>query len=506
MKQGPWPASRCIQLILAVLLSSSLAGVVVAEPVEIKIQPTSPGFAARIGTGAAISNGYGLVGAQGADIGAGDSGAVFVVDLMTGLEVRRLAPVPAVGSSFLGCSVAAYGDLVIGGAQLDDTEANNAGAAYIFDFTDGTQLHRLTASNAEADANLGVSVDICASYAMAGAYKATPHGSYSGAAYLYDADTGEELFAFVADDGSSYDWYGRSVAVSEQYAVVGAPCWDGPGYNDSCGAVYVYDVVTGEEIHQLTADDMTQGDRFGFALDIEGDRLAVGSYWAGAEDDAGAAYVFDLVTGDQLSKMTAQPVIGGGDNLGESVALHGDYVLAGATQQTYGTELPGFACLFDWTTGVEMLRLSASDGQNDDEFGVAVAFDGDCALIGADLADPGGINSGTAYLYRPIVIATAVEDGTMLPKPLALHAHPNPFNPSLEIRLTTPVGLAVDLDIMDVSGRRVRRLLWGASDMGAKNVIWDGRDDAGLALPSGIYFCDVRAGGLRAVRKVTMVR
>jgi outer membrane protein assembly factor BamB len=506
MKRFPGRFSRLAQLIPVLALAVLLPEGVTAEPVETKIIPTGGGFAARCGTGSAISNGFGLIGAQAADIGAGDTGAIFVIDLATGTQVRTLAPAPAVSHTFLGCSVAACGDLVIGGAQLDDTAGTNAGAAYIFDFTDGTQLHRLTASNAEDQANLGVSVDICESYAIAGAYKATPHGSYSGSAYLYDVTTGEELFAFDAADGGSGDWYGRSVAVSEQYAVVGAPTWDGPGYSPSCGAVYVYDVVTRELLHQLTADDLSAEDRFGFALDIEGDRLAVGSYWDGDTGDEGSVYIFDLISGDQLARVEAQPIIGGGDNLGTSVALHGNHVLAGATQQTYGTELRGFACLFDWTTGAELLRLEASDGHNDDEFGQSVAFDGNRALIGADMDDSGGINYGSAYIYQPIQDMSAVEEGMLPSAGLVLDNYPNPFNPRTEFNLSLPTGLAVDLDIFDVSGRRVRRLLRGASSSTGMKVVWDGRNDSGLQLPSGTYFCRAEAGVLRSVRKVMLLK
>jgi len=492
---------------LIVSLVLPFACVSIAAPVETRIQAADTGFADRFGTGAAIANGFGIVGAQAQNAGASDTGALYVFDLATGAEVRKLAPSPAVSHTFLGCAVAVSGDLVIGGALLDDTAATNAGAAYIFDFTDGTQLHRLTASNAVAEANLGVSVDICASYAMAGAYKATPHGSYSGAAYLYDVATGAELFAFDAADGGSGDWYGRAVAVSEQYAVVGAPCWDGPGgTNESCGAVYVYDVETHEQIRLITADDMYGGDRFGFALDIEGDRLAVGSYWDGEDGDAGSVYIFDLTTGEQLAHLTAQPVIGGGDNLGSSVALHGNRVLAGATQQTYGTELHGFACLFDWTTGVEVLRMAASDGANDDDFGVSVAFDGAFALIGADMDDTGGTNAGSAYIYQPIETGTAVGDGPIPPGRLALSSHPNPFNPCTEIELALDAALAVDLDIYDVSGRCVRRLLRAETVAEDRSVAWDGRDDDGVRLPSGTYVCVAEAGGLRTVRKVTIAK
>jgi len=89
--------------------------------------------------------------------------------------------------------------------------------------------------------------------------------------------------------------------------------------------------------------------------------------------------------------------------------------------------------------------------------------------------------------------STAVEDPDedgQLPPPVAvvpLSAAPNPFNPRTEVRFTTPKSGAVSVAAYDLRGRMVRRLVDGALAAGVHAVEWDGRDDAGHALPSGTY-------------------
>ena len=65
--------------------------------------------------------------------------------------------------------------------------------------------------------------------------------------------------------------------------------------------------------------------------------------------------------------------------------------------------------------------------------------------------------------------------------------HPNPFNPSTTITFSLPRDMAVDLVVYSLQGRPVRRLLQGGRDAGTHQVVWDGTDQQGRAVPSGIY-------------------
>ena len=82
---------------------------------------------------------------------------------------------------------------------------------------------------------------------------------------------------------------------------------------------------------------------------------------------------------------------------------------------------------------------------------------------------------------------------------------PNPFRPGWSIDLHLPVSGVISLAIHDASGRLVRHLLAAPCQAGDQHLRWDGRNDAGHPMPSGIYFCRLQAGGQAAVRKTLLL-
>jgi hypothetical protein len=87
--------------------------------------------------------------------------------------------------------------------------------------------------------------------------------------------------------------------------------------------------------------------------------------------------------------------------------------------------------------------------------------------------------------------------------------HPNPFNPTTTIQYGIPAGsplVDVALDIFDVQGRRVRALVRGQEAPGTHGAVWDGRDDAGRLVPSGIFFYRLQVGGQTLTRKMMLLK
>lgn len=102
--------------------------------------------------------------------------------------------------------------------------------------------------------------------------------------------------------------------------------------------------------------------------------------------------------------------------------------------------------------------------------------------------------------------ASPVEQGA-LPSPLRLNQNvPNPFNPATVISFEIDEDSPVRLDIYDMAGERVRRLLDGALGAGRHAVTWDGKDQGGTALASGIYLYRIESGGFEDVRRMTLLR
>ena len=90
---------------------------------------------------------------------------------------------------------------------------------------------------------------------------------------------------------------------------------------------------------------------------------------------------------------------------------------------------------------------------------------------------------------------------------LRLHANwPDPFNPTTTLRVEAPPGTDLGLDILDVRGRRVRALWQGSLHSSGRDFVWDGRDDAGAPLPSGVYVARLHAAGATQSERLTLVR
>ena len=89
---------------------------------------------------------------------------------------------------------------------------------------------------------------------------------------------------------------------------------------------------------------------------------------------------------------------------------------------------------------------------------------------------------------------------------LTLSASPNPFNPKTTLRFELPVAGPAELSIYDLSGRRVATLLGEHREAGEHIVEWNGRDDAGSRLASGVYLARATVPGYSAVEKVVMLK
>lgn len=106
--------------------------------------------------------------------------------------------------------------------------------------------------------------------------------------------TGALLQTFSNPTPAVFDSFGDSLAISGNYAVVGASSDDTVGTN--AGAVYIYDFVGGTLLHSLFDPEATGSDYFGHSVGIDGDALLVGAY--GSDTSTGAAYLYNIDFGD----------------------------------------------------------------------------------------------------------------------------------------------------------------------------------------------------------------
>jgi len=114
--------------------------------------------------------------------------------------------------------------------------------------------------------------------------------------------------------------------------------------------------------------------------------------------------------------------------------------------------------------------------------------------------------AGSPFSTELVVTPGWVAD-VPVPSAYVLHANaPNPFNPSTRLSFELPLPEVVRLGVFDAQGRRVRTLLDGSREAGRHELEWDGRDDGGRAVASGVYLCRMEAGDYRRTIRMTLIR
>ncbi len=342
-----------------------------------------------------------LVGTLLAAAGPGPGIATTRAD--PGDQLAKLTAADTTSRDNFGWSVAISGNAALVGAPYDDDAGRSSGSAYLFDVTTGSQLLKLIASDATLGDIFGWSVAISGNTALVGAHGDDDNGSSSGSAYLFDVTTGSQLAKLTVSDAAADDRFGASVAISGNTALVGAYGDDDGG--ERSGSAYLFDVTTGEQLAKLTAADAAAYDQFGWAVAISGNTALVGA-WGNddAGDRAGSAYLFDITTGEQLAKLTASDAAAG-DDFGCSVAISDGTALVGAYGDDDGGIGSGSAYLFDASdplAPVQLHKLTVSNGSAFDQFGGSVAISGNTALVGAYSDDDDAGDSGSAYLFSTV--------------------------------------------------------------------------------------------------------
>lgn len=318
-------------------------------------------------------------------------------------EDLKLTASDAAAGDLFGYATDTFGGRVVIGARGEDTAGNSSGAAYVYDATSGQELHKLTAEIADLGDLFGHAVAINDDVVLVGAWGENGDDdgvsflTDSGSAYVFDIVTGQQLMVLKPDVPLSHARFGRSVALSGNLAVIGANGRDDQGVET--GTAYVFDVTTGQQLHKLLATDSPLEGRLGESVAIDGNLIAVGA--TGVADNgvnSGAAYVFDATTGAQVAKLL--PSDGETrDFFGEDVAISGNRVVVGAYADNDLGEHSGAAYVFDAQTGQELSKLLPSDGSVFDEFGSNVAIGGSRILISSTRDDVNGTDTGSVYVF-----------------------------------------------------------------------------------------------------------
>lgn len=229
----------------------------------------------------------------------------------------------------------------------------------------------------------------------------------SGAAYIFDRVDGawsESIRLQPTPAPAAGDSFGFRVALEGDTAVVGSLLEDGAGEDAGAAYVFEFDGELWSQVATLRGSDALPGDLFSIGLDIQGDRIAVGACqffgFLATGVGRGKGYIFERQDGNWVEQHINTAADGAhGDRFAVNLAIDGKRILYGAEDDDSGA---GSAYIFEYEAGawIERQKLPHPAAAAGDQFGVAVALDGDLALIGAHNADAAGIDSGTAYVYR----------------------------------------------------------------------------------------------------------
>ncbi|MDA8745962.1 pre-peptidase C-terminal domain-containing protein [Rubripirellula amarantea] len=380
----------------------------------------------RLGYSVDVDGNFAVVGAYLDDPGGlTNAGSAFIYERTGATAWAMVAQLngdldPSDAQSNFGFSVAIDGDTVVVGAQYDRDLGFQAGAAYVFDRNEGGlnqwgRVAKLSGNDTVKRDLFGRSVDISGDTIVVGASVADPLGASSGAAYVFDRDNGGtnnwgQTKKLLGSTQSAGDRFGQTASISDDLIAVGAFRHDGVG-NDS-GAVYVYSRDQGGidswgEVKAIEASDAAVADQFGYSVSLDGTSLAIG---APLDDEAGvnqlgSVYVHSQDQGGtgnwgQVTKLTPNDVEAG-DRFGTSVALAADRIVAGSPWADDGGNRSGRAYAFENIAGTwtQTRVLTNDEVTTADQYGIAVAVDGDVAVIGSWLDNRPDNNSGGAYAF-----------------------------------------------------------------------------------------------------------
>jgi sugar lactone lactonase YvrE len=405
----------------------------------------NPGIGGAFGSAVAITDSKTIIGSRNGSEDSTNNTGAFLIYSNPGQEVQESTGTADWSNATLKYTLDnpnAYGtsqDDYFANVAISSTHAiigaqNEAvgaeGKAYIFDLSDGSLAHTIDNPNqgthSEPGDLFGIAVGISDTHAIVSAYSEDDsNGFNSGIAYIFNVSDGSlahtinnpNAYGTATSNGYSNDMFGNSVAISGDYAIVGAMYEDddngvGSAFsgNDS-GKAYIFNVSDGSLLHTLDNPDAYGDgvqDYFGTAVSISGDYAIVS---ARLEDDSGGngsgkAYIFNVTSGSLVYTLDNPNGYGTSefDYFGGSVAISDTHAIVGAYgEDDAGGTTSGKAYIFDLSDGSLAYTLDNPNPygtSQDDHFGVSVSISDTHAIVGAigeDDAD--GNTSGKVYIY-----------------------------------------------------------------------------------------------------------
>jgi len=343
-----------------------------------------------------------LIGASHDDDNGIHSGSAYIFK-RTGIiwaQQAKLLASDGASSDYFGHSVSLDGDTALVGAWGDDDNGAESGSVYVFvrTGTTWTQQAKLLASDGTGLDNFGRCVSLSGDTALIGAIGDDDNGFQSGSAYVFtrSGTSWTQQAKLLASDGKMSDWFGWSVSLYEDTALIGAP------YGGQSAYVFIRIGNTWTQQTKILPTNSKGMIYFAWSVSLYGDTALIG---APSDDEEGnlldSVYVFVRSGSSWVQQQKIIPSnITVGDTFGFSVSLYGDTALIGAPGYVNNNTESAYVFVRNGSTWTQQAKLLAKDGTSDDYFGLSVSLYEDTTLIGAPYDDDNGIDSGSVYVFH----------------------------------------------------------------------------------------------------------
>jgi hypothetical protein len=327
-------------------------------------------------------------------------------------DYHPVADTAAAEGDHFGACVSISGNYAIVGTYLDDVGANlDQGSASIYQYNGSrwVLMQKLTDPTGAGNDYFGSSVFISGNYAIVGAFgddASSIIDQGSASIYQYNGSSWVLMQKLTDVTGAASDGFGNSVSISGNYAIVGAALDDVSAIDQGSTSIYRYNGSNWVLMQKLTDPAGAGNDNFGISVSISGNYIIVGAYLdnVNANTDQGSASIYQYngstwVLMQQLTDATGAAT----DYFGISVSISGNYAIVGAYSDDVGANtFQGSASIYQYngSSWVLMLKLTDANGASGDLFGICVSISGSYAIVGAYGDNAGSENDeGSASIY-----------------------------------------------------------------------------------------------------------
>lgn len=532
----------------------------------------------RFGNSVFIDGDYAVVGAPYCDLdplpNTTDAGAAYVFKRNgeNWVQEAKLIASDPESDDLFALDVCISGDYIVAGAYQEDEDVSgnntktSSGSAYIFKRNDlgWSQQRKLTANDRGEGDRFGISVSIDGEYVLVGAYTEwrDPTIPKAGAAFIFkrNEDIWTQQAKLFAANRESYDYFGWSVAIHGDRAVIGAINDDEDaseinGMTNS-GAAHIFkrNGTSWDHEVKIVASDRYHSDEFGHSTAIFGNYVVIGTYKEDEDENgnnpknnAGSAYIFKyngtnwvqekkIVSSDRKAE----------DRFANSVSISPPFCIAGApyedqdslglnTQSSAGSaylfSLPG-----DEATPIKLSSFAIHEKngyvnliwRTESEVNTShfilyrnnhviakIKADGNSTLPHDYSYLDRTVSPGRTYSYSLAdvdyggIISAHPALSLEMPVPKNLPAkdyelgqnYPNPFNPATSISYSLPAAGTVNLSIYDIMGEKITTLANTYSSAGKHTLLWDAS-----GLKTGVYFYRLTAGDYVKTKKMVYIK